>query len=252
MSTGWIKSHRQFLDWEWFKTPGMFQLFHYLLYKANHKPKKWQGITIERGQLITGRCTISRNTGLSEQVVRTCLKRLKSTSEITIKSTNKFSIITICNYDQYQGAENEVNQHINQLPNQQLTSKQPATNQQLTTTKELKNEKNEKKNILPPAKLPPKTTICTPKSITHTQLKELVDNPRYGDGDMDYVLANYEEMFNWSQSGGKRKKDWLATLRNWIIRERKAGRLPHGKNSKQPKTFRQLEDEWFQKQLRDA
>ena len=65
------------------------------------------------------------------------MERLKSTNELTIKSTNRYSIITICNYDSYQLSEDDNNQQANQ-PN---PNKQPATNQQLTTTKKLKKDK---------------------------------------------------------------------------------------------------------------
>ena len=119
----------------------MFHLFHYLLYKANWEDRKWNGIIIKRSQLITGRNTISRDTGISAQSVRTCLERLKSTNEITIKPTNKYSIITIINYDYYQPLEDNINQHINQQTNKQSTSNQPTTNH----NEEYKNIKNKNK-----------------------------------------------------------------------------------------------------------
>jgi len=135
---GWIKLHRKLQQWEWYKKEHMVHLFIHLLIEANHAPKKWQGITIDRGQLLTGRKALSEQTGISEQSIRTCINRLKSTNEITIKSTNKNSIITICNYGSYQVAEKNTNQQINQPPNQQLTSNQPATNHK-QERKELKN-----------------------------------------------------------------------------------------------------------------
>ena len=138
MSEGWVKLHRKLIKWEWYKDSNMLHLFIHLLISANHKPGKWRGINIKRGQLITGRKSLSEQTGLSLQTIRTCLNRLKSTTEITIKSTNKYSVITICNYDDYQIKEND-NNH---LTSQQLTNNQPTTNQQLTTNKNEKKEKN--------------------------------------------------------------------------------------------------------------
>jgi hypothetical protein len=98
--------------------------------KANHEPKKWQGVIIERGQFLTGRNSICKDTGLSAQTVRTCIDRLKSTSEITIKSTNKYSVITIIKWEEYQ----------NTKKNQ--PAKQPIDNHQSTTTNNNKNIKN--------------------------------------------------------------------------------------------------------------
>lgn len=144
---GWIKAYRTLLEWEWHTDPNMVSLWMHLLMLANYEDKRWRGITIKRGQLVTGRKALSEITGISEQSIRTCLERLKSTNEITIKTTNKYSIITICEFDNYQDTEELNNQPTNQLANQQLTNNQPTTNQQLTTTKEYKEDKNNKKKI---------------------------------------------------------------------------------------------------------
>jgi hypothetical protein len=139
---GWIKLHRKLIEWEWFHQPEMLLVFIYLLLKANHQDGNWQGVPVKKGQLITGRKRLSEETGLSEQKIRGCLNRLKSTSDITIKPTNRFSLITICNYCTYQPDVITVNQPINQPPNQQITNKQPTDNQQITTNNKVKKEKN--------------------------------------------------------------------------------------------------------------
>jgi len=139
MEYGFIQIHRQLISWEWFADSKTFHVFMYLLLNANHRNKKWRGVTVKRGQTLTGRIKISEATGISQQSVRTALSNLITTNEITIEPTNRFSIITICNYNKYQDVKNEINQPVNQLP----TSYQPATNQLPTTNK---NEKNEKKD----------------------------------------------------------------------------------------------------------
>ncbi len=111
---GWIRLHRKIQDWEWYRDGNTFRLFIHLLLSANHKPQKWKGLVIGRGELATGRQSLSAQTGLSEQSVRTSLERLKSTNEITIKSTSKYSIVTIVNYDTYQFNDVEINQQTNQ------------------------------------------------------------------------------------------------------------------------------------------
>lgn len=130
--TGWVKLHRKMVKWEWFKTPHMYHLFSYLLLTANREKKIWHGVEILRGQLVTGRKELSQNTGISQQSIRTCLKRLKSTSELTVKSTNKYSIITICNYETYQ-----ITKTANQPANQ--PAKTPITNHK-QEVKEIKNK----------------------------------------------------------------------------------------------------------------
>jgi len=138
--SGWIKIHRKFLDWQWFEKSEAVHLFIYLLLKANHKDSQWQGIDIKRGQFISSLCKISSETGISLQSIRTLLKKLEKTNEIELKSTNKFSIVTICKYECYQDENEEANK--------QLTNKKQTTNKQLTTNKNDKKEKNTKDVIL--------------------------------------------------------------------------------------------------------
>lgn len=137
-SDGWIKIYRKFSDWEWFNISEMVHLFIYLLINANHQDGEWRGIKVKRGQIITGRSSLYEKTKISEQTIRTCLTRLEKTGEITRKSTNKYSIITICKYEDYQTCQPTDQPSTNQ----QLTSNQPATNHK-QEEKELKNKKNE-------------------------------------------------------------------------------------------------------------
>jgi hypothetical protein len=131
--SGWIRIHRQFLNWEWFNKSEAVHLFMYLTLKANHKDGFWQGNEIKRGQLITSFGKISIDTNISLQTIRTLLKKFEKTNEINMQTTNKFTRITICKYDSYQ-TENEDT-------NTKVTNKQQTTNTQLTTNKNVKNNK---------------------------------------------------------------------------------------------------------------
>lgn len=135
----WIKIFRELLQWEWFEKPEMVQFFIYLLLKANSEDRQWQGITVKRGQFVTSNASMRRDLNLSEQQVRTCIKRLISTGEITYQSTNRYVVITICNYDRYQENKTAANEQNNEPINTLPTNEQRANNEQITTTKELKN-----------------------------------------------------------------------------------------------------------------
>ena len=133
---GWIKLHRQLLEWEWYDDLNTRVLFIHLLLRANHKDNTWHGIDIKCGEVLTGRKKLSKEVGLSEQQTRSSLIKLKSTNEITIKTTNKYSFIKINNWNDYQ--------QDNQQTTTRATNKQPTNNQQITTNKNDKKVKNEK------------------------------------------------------------------------------------------------------------
>jgi hypothetical protein len=135
--SGWIKLYRQLLTNGWFRNHKLLVFWIYCLLKASHKPSKvtagYQVIPLEPGQFIFGRRKASAETKLSEQEIRSCLSFLKSSKNLTLKTTNKFSIISIVNWERYQG-----NNH------QDQPAKQPAKNPQLTTFNNGENGKNKK------------------------------------------------------------------------------------------------------------
>lgn len=153
MDNGWIKIHRKLLDWEWYTYSEMVHLFIHLIVSASHRNKRWQGVDVKRGQLITGRKKLSVETGISEQTIRTCLERLQNSNEIIIQPTNKYSIITICNYECYQEQTTESNQPTNQ----QLTSKNKPFSGSFTDgvkkTKKINQPTNQQENTANPTEM---------------------------------------------------------------------------------------------------
>lgn len=137
-----ITVDRKILKWEWYQDVKVFHLFLYFLLRANWEDGRWKGIEVKRGQLITGRLQLSKDTGLTEREIRTCQDKLKMTGEVTIKATSKYSIITICKYDVYQKNFDKTDQHIDQQSVQPKTNERP-TNDQQTTTNNKHNNKEE-------------------------------------------------------------------------------------------------------------
>lgn len=160
VNQGWIKIHRKILDWEWYGDDNVFRVFFHLLLTVNHEPKRWRGIDIKVGQIITGRQSLAQQLGLSEQQIRTALNKLKSTNEITIVSTKQYSIITIQKWKNYQEVTSK------------STNEQPTSNQRATTTKEVKNERSKEEHLTSIA-----TSVAEPVNEFIGLFKEV--NPSY-------------------------------------------------------------------------
>ena len=105
LENGYIKIYRSILTWEWYNDSNTSRLFWHLLLTVNYEDKKWQGKTILRGQRITSVSKLVAETGLSTKNIRTSLDKLKKTGEVAIETANRYSLITIANYDKYQGSD---------------------------------------------------------------------------------------------------------------------------------------------------
>ena len=124
---GFLKLSRNILQWRWYKDANTLRVFLHLLLCANYTDCEFEIHKIKRGQLVTGRKKLSEALKMSEREVRTALNHLKSTNDITIRTTSKYSIITIVNYEELQVSTNSLT--INQpTSNQQSTSKRPQYN----------------------------------------------------------------------------------------------------------------------------
>ncbi len=123
---------RGLIDWEWYEDANTTRLYIHILLTANWTTTQWRGITVQPGQKVTSLAHLAQETGLSVQNVRTSLNRLVSTSYLTIKTTNQYSVITIKNSDKH-FAPNK--QPTGQLTNpQQQSYKEYQTNRRLSSS----------------------------------------------------------------------------------------------------------------------
>ncbi|EMM3803469.1 DnaD domain-containing protein [Staphylococcus aureus] len=154
--TGWISIDRSIQNHWLFKEKRTFSKFEawiYLLMEANHSKAKVpignQIITVERGQRLTSILTLSDLFNWSRFKVKTFLDLLESDGMLEVKTTSKYTLITIVNYDFYQSEQGR-NQHQNDI---KPTSKQhqsninPTSKQHQTNTNNNDNKDNNEKNV---------------------------------------------------------------------------------------------------------
>lgn len=142
---GWIKIHRGLLDWEWYSDTNCVRLALHLLLKANFQTRRWRGITVGRGQLVTSRAALARETGLSEREVRTAVSKLERSDFLTCRATSSYTVVTICNYERYQSSDNVERPAFGPADDRAKTSCRPTPDQRATTTEESKKEKRSNK-----------------------------------------------------------------------------------------------------------
>lgn len=125
---GFILLHRDILEWGWYKDPNVKSVFLHCLLSASFKDGECRGKTVKAGQFITSRHRLSLDLGLSEMQVRNALEKLQKTKEITIETTNAYTVITVMKWDAFQNECCVDNQQNNQQNNQRITNEQPHLN----------------------------------------------------------------------------------------------------------------------------
>lgn len=197
--TDFFKIYRSIEDWEWYKDVYTYKLFSHLILKANWKDSRFMGYDIPRGSLATSLESLASQTGLTIQQIRTSLKKLENTGEITRKSTNKFTLINVVNYRVFQDE--------NSKSNKRATNEQQTNNKRVTTIEEKKEKKET--NII--------NNISIYGEFQNVKLSDeehqkLIDEfGEAGTSAIIKILDTYK-----GSSGKKYKSDYLA-IRNWVI-----------------------------------
>lgn len=195
----YIKLSRKILDWEWYGNINTCRVFIHMLLKAYWKDKKIEGTVIPRGSFHSSYGRLAEETQLTVDEVRTAVKHLISTKEITKHVTSKYTVFTVNNYDAYQI-----------IPSSFPTDSQPIPER--FPTKEEYKEGNNKKEV--------------PKGTKKKFEPPSVDDVRVycqerGNGiDPEYFVDFYKAK-DW-MIGKNKMKDWKAAVRTWERTERRA------------------------------
>nr|DAI88233.1 MAG TPA: replisome organizer [Caudoviricetes sp.] len=136
---GYIKLYRKLIQWGWYQDSVVKDLFLHCLLTASFKEFKWMGQAMNAGQFVTSYKLLAEALGFTVQQIRTALKKLESTGEITSKSTNKYTVITVINWGSYQADDIDSNTQINkQITNKQQTKNAFFCKQIMNTVENLK------------------------------------------------------------------------------------------------------------------
>lgn len=211
----YVPIFRSLITHRYMSDPHKLQFWIWCLLKASHKQHRVlvgnQTVTLEVGQFVFGRKKAAEELGISEQNVRTLVNFFSSDKEqkLTIKSTNKFSIITVIKYNSYMVKSKQANQQ----SNQHLTSNQPAPNHK-QEGKEGKERKD--KNTCPEQSSGP-SFLLNDGSLYHIPEKKLAEWVKlYEYADVEKELQKLKE---WCEVNPKRRKTRDGALRfccSWL------------------------------------
>ena len=111
---GWVKLYRKLQESKFFRDSYMVHLINYLLINANYEDKdivfNGSSLTLKRGQLLFGLNAAHRDTGISIKRLRKRMAGLESGNFLERKRADKYSLVTICNYELYQGSRDDEGQ----------------------------------------------------------------------------------------------------------------------------------------------
>ena len=204
---GFISLHRKLLDWEWYGEPNTCLIFIHCLLKANWKDKSYRGKLVKRGSFLTSLEILAKETGLTIQNVRTALKNLKLTHEITVSTTRQGTEIIINNYSEYQSSTHKVTHESTGSSTGKVTSSQQTPNKQLTTTNKDNKVNKDNKNISAKRL----TEFSLPEAWADSALKYWAEKKR-PDLDPKDEFTKFQDNHI---SKGTKSVDWSRNWRTW-------------------------------------
>lgn len=190
----YIKLFHKMLTWGWYGDTNTTRVFLHILLRANYQPSEYNGKVIGRGECVFGYRAWAKELGMSVQEIRTAIAHLKSTHEITLKSTHQGSVIHVEKWDFWQIEEGHTNTPSNtQINNQSTQSK----DNKITTS----------------------TTTNRGRPSSVEEVRAYVEEKGLKI-DADYFFDYYEEM-KWIKANGKPVRSWKLTACTWDKNERK-------------------------------
>ena len=248
MENGFIVIDRKIVEWEWYLDVNTFKLWLHCLIRANWKDGRFQGIDVPRGSFITSLEHLATETGLSVRNVRTSLEKLEKSGCLTRTSTNKFTVINVLKYREFQDLQSSDRQADGQTTDKQLTNDRQTTDKQLTTiepynqvTSKPSNQLNN--NIASSSSQNSQLLAPVPAIVLNNGSEYIPDYDYYEKMKELYPAVDidqaFKEMSAWSMSNPQKRKTSRgvkAFINNWLSKEQNRGpRKSTGSGSKKNK-----------------
>ena len=137
----WLKLYRSILDSDVFQNANLLKVWVWCLCKASHKDRDalvgLKLVPIKSGQFVFGRKVAAEELHMSESSVYRYMTTLQKMGNLSICANNKYSIVTIEKWGDYQCGKLQSEQQ----DGQQMNNKRTTNEQQMDTDKNIKNVK---------------------------------------------------------------------------------------------------------------
>lgn len=213
LENGYVTLPRSIAKKEWFTEGNTLKLYITLLFNAAFKDTETGGVAVKKGQFLTSFRNLAAITNTSEQQIRTAIKHLEASGDITLQSTSKFSIVTLNNAFSGTPRTQSDNTRVN-------TRVDTATNTRSSKVTEEKRieESKEEAAAPPPADCPCDINISL---ITREEL-----TAKYGED----TVARYERKFGqWASGKPFVNAALYPTIAKWMAED-----IPHAPKAPQP------------------
>lgn len=208
----YIKLFRKLLKSPIFENEKALKIWIWCLLKASHNERKQlvgqQIIDIKKGEFVFGRNRASEELKMTESTIYKYIKLLEKLQMISIKSNNKFSVISIEKWEDYQ---------VEELKNNiKITTEE----QQSNTNKNVKNIKNVKNNNIPASEEKSSSAYAKASKHKYGEYKNVL----LKDKELQSLQREYE---NWKElityldeyiemKGYKAKSHYLC-IKKWVV-----------------------------------
>lgn len=204
LNGGWVSIQRKLRNKGFYKNSKYIHMWVHLLLCANHRPNEffWNGRTIivENGQFITGRLSISGETGIAQSTVEDILNFFENEQQIRQQKTTKYRLITILNWDKYQKSDNK-----------------PTTSRQQSDTNNNYNNYNNYNNIgeeEPPLKKEESLTYL--EALTAEDLSWFTEKYNCT---KNQVENKAEAVIHYCKSKKKVYNNYKSVLQSWLLKD---------------------------------
>jgi len=206
MADSFITLSRKILQWEWYTDANTMRLFIHCLLKANWKDKNWRGMVVRRGTFITSQQNLADDLGLSRKQIQLSLDKLIETGEVHKKGHNKYTLVTIVKYDDYQKKSDD--------DAQQKDNKSTSKEQQKNTTNNNNNINNENNNIINRAIEENFKLVFEDEKY----LKAITSNLKIDIDSLKMYYLEFNEHLNMKSDTVKSKPDYVSHFRSWYLK----------------------------------